>query len=184
MRRLLGPRGLLLLVATVGVLVLLALGLAASRPNRTLDEAITRGRRASAPGLRLPSLTSATTYTLQSFRGRVVVLNVWASWCEPCRAEGPVLERWQRRIAPRGGSVIGVDTFDATSDARSLVRQLHLTYPMLRDPAGLVKSSFGVTGFPESFVIDRSGRVAAIARGPVDDAFMRAAVLPLLGGSA
>jgi cytochrome c biogenesis protein CcmG/thiol:disulfide interchange protein DsbE len=92
-----------------------------------------------------------------------------------------VLERWSRQIAARGGSVIGVDTFDASSDARSFMRQLHLTYPMLRDPNGDVKASFGVTGFPESFVIDPSGRVAAIARGPVDDAFMRSAVMPLLG---
>jgi cytochrome c biogenesis protein CcmG/thiol:disulfide interchange protein DsbE len=95
-----------------------------------------------------------------------------------------VLERWYRRIAPLGGSVIGVDTFDATSDARGFVRQLHLTYPMLRDPAGLVKTSFGVTGFPESFVIDPSGRVAAIARGPVNDAFMRSALMPLLRSRA
>jgi cytochrome c biogenesis protein CcmG/thiol:disulfide interchange protein DsbE len=172
------------LLAIVGVLVLLALGLEANRPSRALDQAIAQGRRVPAPGLRLRSLTGGRTYTLRAFRGRVVVVNVWASWCEPCRAEAPVLERWYRRISPLGGSVVGVDTFDATSDARSFVRQLHLTYPMLRDPAGLVKSGFGVSGFPESFVIDAGGRLAAIARGPVNDAFMRSAVLPLLGGSA
>jgi cytochrome c biogenesis protein CcmG, thiol:disulfide interchange protein DsbE len=169
------------LLATGGVLVLLALGLAANRPSRTLDEAIGQGTRAAAPSVSLPSLTAPRTYTLRAFRGRVVVLNLWASWCEPCRGEAPVLERWSRRMAPLGGAVIGVDTFDATSDAKSFVRQLHLTYPMLRDPGGSVKTSFGVTGFPESFVIDRSGRVAAIARGPVTNAFMQSAVLPLLG---
>jgi cytochrome c biogenesis protein CcmG/thiol:disulfide interchange protein DsbE len=172
------------LLATVGVLVLLALGLAENRPSRTLDQAIAEGRRAPAPGLSLPSLADGRTYTLRAFRGRVVLLNVWASWCEPCRAEAPVLERWYRRISRPGGSVVGVDTFDATSDAVSFVRQLHITYPMLRDPSGLVKTSFGVTGFPESFVIDPGGRVAAIARGPVNDAFMRSAVVPLLRGSA
>jgi cytochrome c biogenesis protein CcmG, thiol:disulfide interchange protein DsbE len=172
------------LLATVGVLVLLALGLAATHARRTLDQAIAQGRRALAPSVSLSSLTTGRTYTLRGFRGRVVLLNLWASWCEPCRAEAPVLERWYRRIAGRGGSVIGVDTFDASSDASSFVRQLHLTYPMLRDPSGVVKTSFGVTGFPESFVIDPSGRVAAIARGPVDDAFMKTAVMPLLGPSA
>jgi cytochrome c biogenesis protein CcmG/thiol:disulfide interchange protein DsbE len=172
------------LLATAGVLVLLAMGLASNRPNRTFDQAIAEGRRAAAPNLRLLSRTGGRTYTLEGFRGRVVVLNVWASWCEPCRAEAPVLERWYRRISPLGGSVIGVDAFDATSDARSFVRQLHLTYPMLRDPAGLVKASFGVTGFPESFVIDPGGRVAAIARGPINDAFMRSAVMPLLRPTA
>lgn len=181
MRRLRGLRGWLVLLATLGVLVLLALGLAANHPSRGLDQAIAEGRRAVAPSVRLPSLSTGRTYTLGAFRGRVVVLNLWASWCEPCRTEAPVLERWSRRIAARGGSVVGVDTFDASSDARSFVRELHLTYPMLRDPGGAVKASFGVTGFPESFVIDRSGRVAAIARGPVDDAFMKTAVMPLLG---
>jgi cytochrome c biogenesis protein CcmG, thiol:disulfide interchange protein DsbE len=180
-RRLPKLRVLLVLMATAGVLVLLALGLAANHPSRGLDQAIAQGRRAVAPSVSLPSLTTSRTYTLRAFRGRVVLLNVWASWCEPCRAEAPVLERWSRRIAARGGSVVGIDTFDATSDARSFVRELHLTYPMLRDPSGVVKTSFGVTGFPESFVIDPSGRVAAIARGPVDDAFMRSAVMPLLG---
>jgi cytochrome c biogenesis protein CcmG/thiol:disulfide interchange protein DsbE len=174
-------RGWLVLLATAGVLVLLALGLAANHPSRGLDQAIAKGRRAAAPSGSLPAQTSGRTYTLGAFRGRVVVLNLWASWCEPCRAEAPVLERWSRQIAAHGGTVVGVDTFDASSDARSFVRQLHLTYPMLRDPSGVVKASFGVTGFPESFVIDRSGRVAAIARGPVDDAFMRSAVMPLLG---
>jgi cytochrome c biogenesis protein CcmG, thiol:disulfide interchange protein DsbE len=182
-RRLPKLRGWLVLLATGGVLVLLALGLAANHPSRGLDRAIAQGRRALAPRVSLPSLTTGRTYTLRAFRGRVVVLNLWASWCEPCRAEAPVLERWSRQIAAHGGSVVGVDTFDASSDARSFVRQLHLTYPILRDPGGVVKTSFGVTGFPESFVIDPSGRVAAIARGPVDDAFMRSAVMPLLGQS-
>jgi cytochrome c biogenesis protein CcmG/thiol:disulfide interchange protein DsbE len=176
-----GLRGWLVLFATVGTLVLLALGLAANHPSRALDQAIAQGRRAVAPSISLPSLSTGRTYTLRAFRGHVVVLNLWASWCEPCRAEAPVLERWSRQIAARGGSVVGVDTFDATSDARSFVRQLHLTYPILRDPGGAVKTSFGVTGFPESFVIDPSGRVAAIARGPVTDGFMRSAVVPLLG---
>lgn len=184
MRRLPGPRGWLVLLATVGILVLLTLGLAANRPSHTLDQAIAQGRRVAAPSVSLPSLTASRTYTLRGFRGRVVVLNVWASWCEPCRAEAPVLERWSRRMAPLGGSVVGVDTFDATSDAESFVRELRVTYPMLRDPSGSVKSSFGVTGFPESFVIDRSGRVAALARGPVTDAFMQSTVLPLLGKRA
>jgi cytochrome c biogenesis protein CcmG/thiol:disulfide interchange protein DsbE len=162
------------------VVALLADGLAASRPSRALDAAIAQGQRAQAPPLRLRSLLTGRTYTLRMFRGRVVVLNVWASWCEPCRAEAPVLERWYRRITPLGGTVLGVDTFDATSDAKSFIRQLHLTYPMLRDPGGEVRQAFGVTGFPESFVVDRRGRVAALLRGPVDNAFMLATLVPLL----
>jgi cytochrome c biogenesis protein CcmG/thiol:disulfide interchange protein DsbE len=170
------------LLVIAALLTLLADGLAASRPSRTLDDAIAQGQRAQAPSLRLPSLGTRATYTLRMLRGRVVILNVWASWCPPCAAEAPLLERWYRRIAPLGGTVVGVDTFDTTSDARSFIRRLHLTYPMLRDAGGQVKNAFGVIGFPESFVIDRRGRVAALQRGPVDDAFMLGTVVPLLAG--
>jgi cytochrome c biogenesis protein CcmG/thiol:disulfide interchange protein DsbE len=179
-RRLPGLRGWLVLLATAGMLALLAAGLAANRPSRTLDQAITRGHRSPAPTLRLASLAGGSLRSLAAWRGQVVVVNVWASWCEPCQFESPLLERWYRRIAPLGGTVIGVDTFDVTSDAASFIRRYHLTYPMLRDPGGEAKQRFGVTGFPESFVLDRSGHVAALERGPVDDAFMAGTVLPLL----
>jgi cytochrome c biogenesis protein CcmG, thiol:disulfide interchange protein DsbE len=91
-----------------------------------------------------------------------------------------VLERWYRRIDQLGGTVVGIDAFDVRSDALSFIRRFHLTYPMLRDPDGRVKSKLGVTGFPETFVLDRAGRVAALDRGPVDDAFMQHTVLALV----
>ena len=180
LRRLPGPRGLAVLAATVGVLVLLAYGLSANRPSRTLDQAIAKGSRAPAPNLTLADLTGSGKSSLAALRGRVAVVNVWASWCGPCQGEAPVLERWYRRIHGLGGTVVGIDTFDVRSDALSFIRQFHLSYPMLRDPGGQVKSKLGVTGFPETFVLDRSGRVAALDRGPVDDAFMQHTVLPLV----
>lgn len=180
MRRLRRASGALALVATAGLLALLAFGLAANRPVRTLDQAIARGDRARAPDVTLPSLTANRSLSLHSLRGQIVVVNVWASWCGPCRSEAPVLERWSKRIAGLGGTVIGIDTFDARSDAIAFVDKFHLSYPMLRDSDGHAKSAFGVTGFPESFVIDRSGQVAAVDRGPVNDAFMRRTVMALL----
>lgn len=180
MRRMPGPRGWLALVGIAAVVGLLAAGLSEGRPSRALDQAIAAGQRAPAPATRLPALSGGRIYTLRAFRGQVVVLNVWASWCQPCQAEAPLLERWYRRIRSLGGTVVGVDTFDTTTDATSFIRHFRLTYPMLRDPGGQVKNAFGVTGFPESFVIDRHGRVAALERGPVDDGFMEATVLPLL----
>jgi cytochrome c biogenesis protein CcmG/thiol:disulfide interchange protein DsbE len=167
------------------MLILLGAGLAASHASRTLDQAIANGERVAAPSLRLPGLLPARrTFTLRAWRGHVVVVNVWASWCGPCRSEAPMLERWYRRITARGGTVLGIDTFDVTSDALSFIRQYHLSYPMLRDPGGEAKQKFGMTGFPESFVLDRRGRVAALERGPIDDRFMQAHVLPLLGDRA
>ena len=184
MKRLPGLRASLVLLGTVGVLTLLAYGLVANRPNRALDQAIARGQRALAPGVTLPSLDSGAASSLRELRGHVVVVNIWASWCAPCLNESPVLEHWYGRIRRLGGTVVGIDTFDARSDAISFIDKLHLSYPMWRDPEGHAKTSFGVTGFPESFVIDRVGRVAAIARGPVNDAFMQNTVLPLLAEPA
>jgi cytochrome c biogenesis protein CcmG/thiol:disulfide interchange protein DsbE len=183
-KRLPGLRASLVLLGTVGVLTLLAYGLEANRPNRSLDQAIAHGQRAPAPAVTLPTLGSGSASSLQALRGHVVVVNIWASWCGPCQSEAPVLQHWYGRIRRLGGTVVGIDTFDARSDATSFINKLHLTYPMWRDPEGQAKSKFGATGFPESFVIDRDGRVAAIERGPVKDAFMQGTVLPLLAEPA
>jgi peroxiredoxin len=83
-------------------------------------------------------------------------------------------------MEPRGGTVLGVDVLDVTSDARAFARENDLSYPMLRDAGGESQERFGVVAYPETFVIDREGRIAAAKRGPVDDAWMRREVEPLL----
>src|SRR3954465_4816246 len=173
---------MVVVVATIALVSLLAYGLASGDGARTLDEAIARGERPAAPKLDLPPLKGAPQgRPLGDYRGKVVVLNVWASWCPPCRDEPPLLQRWHRKIAPRGGLVLGVDVQDIDSDARGFIREYKLTYPHIRDKEGdNVRSEYGVVGYPETFVIDRQGRVAALQRGPVDDKFMQQAVEPLL----
>jgi cytochrome c biogenesis protein CcmG/thiol:disulfide interchange protein DsbE len=179
-RRRVSTVSLTALIVAGGLVALLAYGVFVNQPRRGIDAALAAGRRPPAPGVSLPPLGGGRPASLRAWAGRVVVLNYWASWCPPCRDESPLLERWQQRIAPLGGTVVGVDALDVTSDARAFVRRYHLRYPMLRDGDGHSQQRFGITGYPETFVIDRRGRIAAVRRGEVDAAFMSHSVLPLL----
>jgi len=180
MRRLLAPVPIAVLCALVALIALLAYGLSETEPDREVEESLRMGERNPAPQLELPRLTGAGAQALEDYRGQVVVLNFWASWCEPCREESPLLERWHQRLERQRGTVLGVDVQDVTDDAREFIREYRLTYPMLRDGEGLTRETFAIVGFPETFVLDRRGRVAAVRRGPVDERFMREQVLPLL----
>jgi cytochrome c biogenesis protein CcmG, thiol:disulfide interchange protein DsbE len=139
-----------------------------------------KGKRPAAPHFDLSRLDTPGKLSLAAYRGKVVVLNFWASWCSPCRAETPLLERWQRLLSSRGATVLGVDVLDVEADAVRFARKHHVTYPLLRDGDGSAARRFGVIGYPETVVLDRRGRVAALSRGPVDDGFMRRRVAPLL----
>ena len=180
MRRVLSPVPIAVIGVLVALLALLAYGLVQNEPDRGVDEALARGERAPAPALELPKLGAAGTASLGDYRGQVVVLNFWASWCKPCRAESPLLERWHRRMQDRGGTVVGVDMQDVTSSAQAFIDEYGLSYPMLKDKEGEGVEKFGVVAYPETFVIDRKGRIAAVQRGPVDERFMRRSVVPLL----
>jgi cytochrome c biogenesis protein CcmG/thiol:disulfide interchange protein DsbE len=173
MRRLLAPVPIAVVGVVVALVALLAYGLASNDPDQDVA-----GKQ--APELELPRLFGEGVGSLEDYRGQVVVLNFWASWCEPCREESPLLQRWHERMEPRRGTVLGVDVQDLTGDARDFIDEYDLTYPMLRDGEGETRESFAILGFPETFVIDRRGRIVAVARGPVDDAFMREHVAPLL----
>ena len=180
MRRALSPAPIAIVCVLLALIALLAYGLAQNEPDRGVDEALARGERSQAPAFELPKLGGGGSESLADYRGQVVVLNFWASWCKPCRAESPLLERWHRRIRDRGATVLGVDILDVTGRAQDFVDEYGLTYPMLKDKDGEGLDKFGVVAYPETFVIDRQGRIAAVARGPVDDAFMRRNVAPLV----
>jgi cytochrome c biogenesis protein CcmG/thiol:disulfide interchange protein DsbE len=179
-KRLLSPVSVASLVAAAALVGLLAYGVLSTGDDSGIDEAIADGERPDAPGLTLPRLGAPGRASLEDYRGKVVVLNFWASWCEPCRDEAPMLERWHKRMAPRGGTVLGVDALDAADDARQFIRRYVVTYPNIRDVSGENLRPFGIAAYPETFVIDRRGRIAALVRGPVTEEFLNREVPPLL----
>jgi cytochrome c biogenesis protein CcmG, thiol:disulfide interchange protein DsbE len=180
MRRFLSPIPIAAICGLAALVGLLAYGLSSNEPDRGIERALAHGQRKAAPRMELGRLSGGGSESLADYRGKVVVLNFWASWCDPCRRESPLLERWHRRLTGRGGTVLGVDVLDVTSDARAFVREYGLSYPMLRDGGGDSLQNFGVVAYPETFVIDRRGRIAATRRGPVDERFLRKRVVPLL----
>jgi len=180
MRRLVAPVPLAVLGVCLALVALLAYGLASNEPDRAVEDALSQGEREEAPGFELPTLSGEAQRTLADYRGQVVVLNFWASWCEPCRAESPLLQRWHERIEGDRATVLGVAVQDLSSDAQAFIDEYGLSYPMLRDGEGVTRGDFAILALPETFVIDRQGRVAAVRRGEVDDAFMRQYVAPLL----
>jgi cytochrome c biogenesis protein CcmG/thiol:disulfide interchange protein DsbE len=166
--------------AAAALLVLLAYGVASQGSDSSIDDAVSRGERVEAPSASLPLLGGSGESSLSAYRGKVVLLNFWASWCPPCIDELPLLERTQRRIARRGGTVLGVNFKDIPEDALALSRRFRLSYRSLRDRDGEYAEDYAATGFPESFLIDRRGRIAATRRGPVDQGWLDRTLPPLL----
>lgn len=151
---------------------LLAYGVFSKGGDTTLDEAVGKGERVMAPVASLPVLGADGNASLADYKGKVVVLNVWASWCEPCREEMPLLQETHEKIEPQGGVVLGVNTQDATPKALEFLEEVKATFPSLRDRDREYGRKFGVFGYPETFIIDRKGRVAALQRFPVDQAWL------------
>ncbi len=168
-------------VATA-LLALLAFGVANQGTSSSIDAAVKRGALPMAPSanLALPVLGSDRSESLADLRGKVVVLNVFASWCDPCRAEAPILEQEQRRLAGRNATILGVTYLDNSNDSEAFVRQQHITYPVVRDVSGDFVRSFGTTGVPETFVIDRQGRIAALRRYQLDGTWLHRTLRPIL----
>lgn len=134
-----------------------------------------------APTTALARLESGGTESIRDYRGRWVLVNFWASWCDPCKEEAPALERFQQAHAGDDFTVLGIDSRDLSDDGREFVREYDLTYPQLRDGNGQYAHEYGTTGVPESFLVDPRGKVRLIPPGgPVTEEYLRDEVAPLL----
>jgi cytochrome c biogenesis protein CcmG/thiol:disulfide interchange protein DsbE len=136
------------------------------------------------PDRELPSLPGPGSGSIGERRGEWVLVNLWASWCLPCREEAPVLERFYRRNRARKVTVVGINVEDNRDDAVAFLREHPATYPQLRSIGNERSAAFGAIGVPENFLVDPNGRLALIWRGVVDDDFLRERVEPLIGGRA
>lgn len=143
-------------------------------------------QRVAAPALTGTTLDGAS-FDLADHRGQVVVLNVWASWCAPCRAEAPSLAALAKEYADKGVQLVGLDTRDSDVSARAFAAKYGLTYPNLVDRDGqlqlLFADSLPPQAIPSTLVIDADGRVAARALGRSSESTLRAMIDPLLAGT-
>ncbi len=168
-----------------GLAVLLACLACEGKPKQPAPTA-----DAPANGPAAPALTGRTLdgepFDLQAYRGQVVLLNVWATWCDPCREEMPELQALHTRHRDQGFTVIGVsvDAARLAPEVRRMVEEFGLTYPNIHDASNTVGPGFKVVGYPTSFLIDRTGALVWRLDGRLDpgDPGLAAALAAALPG--
>ena len=179
---------------------LLAYGLVTKSPDRTVDDGLRKSGSVAAPALaqpvlergdlgdplraRLGTVFAGRRVALAQLRGTPVVLNFWASWCDPCRAEAPVLQRTWSRERARGVLFLGLNMQDITDDAHAFTRAASVTYPSLRDRSNGVAHRWGVTGLPETFFVSAQGRVVGHVIGAVSPVQLTAGIAAAQAGRA
>jgi cytochrome c biogenesis protein CcmG/thiol:disulfide interchange protein DsbE len=170
-------------ILAVGLVAVLAYALTRSPANeknqQRLDAQVEQGTPVVAPGSdkTLKPLQGGATKSLAQYRGQVVVLNFWGSWCTPCREEAPLLEKYHRKLEQAGvGTVVGVTNNDVPEKSIAFEKAHGLTYPSFQDPGTELAQEYGASLMPETFVIDRRGRIHAIARTAVTPDFMDGAL--------
>jgi len=175
------------LAALIGVAALLGVliwKVAFGRATGAADE-LAEGKLVHAPAFTLDRLDRDGQLGVGDLKGKAVVVNFWASWCVPCRDEAPVLQKTYERYRDQGLVVLGVDVNDFRQDARRFMKRYGLTYPVVYDGKGSTVGKWGVRGFPETFFVDRTGKlVGERIEGAVDiernrDAFQRGVALAL-----
>jgi peroxiredoxin len=120
-----------------------------------------------APDFSVPALPSGSM-DLKSYRGQIVVLNLWATWCPPCVEETPSLEQFAEKMKDHGVIVLGISVDEDTKALQDFVQKNHISYPVGRDPDRSLSARYGTYQFPETYILDRQGQVAEKVIGATD----------------
>jgi cytochrome c biogenesis protein CcmG/thiol:disulfide interchange protein DsbE len=186
------------IAAAVALVALLAYGVIARSPDTTIDDSLARDQPIPAPSYRLavlrrgslgarlesklaPALADGRV-SASELRGTPYVLNIWASWCVPCREEAPVLVREWRRARPRGVLFVGLDMQDAPEDARAFMSHFGVDYLNLRDPTNKTFRRYGATGVPETWFINARGEIVNHVIGVITPAQLRGGIAAAVTG--
>jgi cytochrome c biogenesis protein CcmG/thiol:disulfide interchange protein DsbE len=132
----------------------------------TLEEGPAPQPGDEAPAFTAPRLDGSGSISLEELRGRPVLLNFWASWCVPCEAEAPILNRAERAYG-EDVAFLGINIKDARDDALAFERRFDVPYPSVRDEAQAIYDDYGLTGQPESFLLDSDGRIVEHIPGQI-----------------
>jgi cytochrome c biogenesis protein CcmG/thiol:disulfide interchange protein DsbE len=164
------------IVLLTGILLTAAVfGLALAQRNQTQP---TSG---PAPDFTLTTL-DGQTFNLKELKGKVVVVNFWASWCGPCRAEAPILERLWQQYKDKNVLFLGVAYTDTERNARAFIAEYQQTYPNGLDVGTKISDLYNITGVPETFVVDQQGNVAKFFMVPLQERDLKPVLDQLLAG--
>lgn len=164
-------------VLVVGiVLTMTVFGIALARRNQSQP---TSG---AAPDFTITTFEGAQ-FRLSEQRGKVIIINFWASWCIPCRAEAPVLQAVWERYRDLGVVVVGIDYLDTDRDAGAFIEEFELTYPNGPDLRTEISQAYRVQGVPETFIVDQGGNIAQFIYGAVNEAQLNKILDSLLAGA-
>ncbi|MGW0737959.1 TlpA family protein disulfide reductase [Streptomyces sp. NPDC002851] len=178
--------------STAAALLLAALAGCSTPPPSPEDEgrpspltSYAASDRVAMPEMSGKSVDGDSQVSLHKLRGKVVVVNAWASWCGPCRKEAPGLSRVHKELYDKGLRVVGVNVNTSVTPARAFEKDTKLAYPSLYDPKGkqllrLPKGMVSATGYPFTIVVDPKGRIAATQIGPISETELKRVVKPLL----